>query len=136
MAQSNGPNPGASATFSRRFDAGTGALVVVGGNCSILDALGCGAPGTRRAEAGRGGGGISWVSVKILGKGGTDEGGTGLSEVVLVEDALCALFNAGKAGGISLSSSPASPVSVLSSSSSGCGGEIDRVTAGSGSNDC
>lgn len=80
-AQSRGPNPGASATFSRDFF--TGGLFGVGGRPSddpdegtdkedapnVRDST---TPGTRKALEGSGGGGISWVSVRTVGSSDED----------------------------------------------------------------
>ena len=64
-AQSSGPNPGASATFSRFLEGFAGGFNVLGGAASIfaLDAV----PGSLWARDGRGGGGISCESVRTAG---------------------------------------------------------------------
>lgn len=139
-AQSNGPNPGASATFSRNFF--DGALVVVGGTPrdpapvgggikpddggTLNPERGLGAPGTRRALAGNGGGGIVFESVKTLGSADEPDFGAG----ILDEDPRrWALLSAGNAGGVSVRSESASE----SCSSSALGADTCTETSGSSS---
>jgi len=64
-AQSSGPNPGASATFSRFLEGFAGGFNVLGGAASIFvfDVV----PGCLRARDGKGGGGISCESVRMAG---------------------------------------------------------------------
>jgi len=110
LAQSRGPNPGASATFLEGFFGFS--VVPIGesnedeANCVVVR----GTPGCRLAKLGMGGGGINEVSLSIIGmfdplaSEGFDAG----------RAARWALLSAGNAGGTS--SSPA--VSDPSSSSS------------------
>jgi len=116
LAQSNGPYPGASATFFEGFFGRS--VVAIGASKDDEDAT-CdrgarGTPGCLLAKSGRGGGGISFASsLRIVGIW------EGWVDVLGMEDegaARCALFRAGNAGGTS--SSPA--VLDPSSSSSSC----------------
>lgn len=143
-AQSSGPNPGASATFSRYFL--EGGLLVLGGRPSVapkpeeeeedtvrnprpllllllLAEEGC-TPGTRTALPGRGGGGISWASVSTFGRARAFDLG-----VVDADPNRCALDKEGNAGGVSVSSDLASSSSSSSCWSRASGGETLRVTS-------
>jgi len=124
LAQSNGPYPGASATFLEGF---FGRSVVAIGESKDGDAawgFARGVPGCRLAKPGRGGGGINASSLSIVGI---------LGEPLGAEDegvARWALFSAGNAGGTS--SSPAVFDPSSSSSSANAPGIVIRVDTGNG----
>ena len=77
LAQSSGPYPGASATFLEGF---LGRSVVANGASKDDDTI-CGfargTPGCRVARSGRGGGGISVLSSRIVGMFGDVDGAEG-----------------------------------------------------------
>jgi hypothetical protein len=98
FAQSSAPCPGASATFLLFFVGFGGAFVVEGGSASEEDGLEeRDTPTDRLARLGSGGGGISSVSVSILGRVVVGMGVVGV-------DIRWALESAGNAGGVSSSS--------------------------------
>lgn len=116
LAQSSGPKPGAKATFSLAL---VGGLAVLGGSIKefpLVRAIAGGMPNVRVPRAALGiGGSIS--PTDLLPVGGDADMIAGID--IADDDARCALFTAGNAGGLSSSS-----LSVSSPSSSSVGSWI------------